>query len=137
MQLERWRPRGKCASGLGLNLTDILIFAFAKGIKSGSISKIPSTIYIAGHFTRADFPAFGDFKKLTELISSVRNTFLNIGNFIPVTIRFSDTDKVDLKVILRDTMLLTPATSKSLAALGDLVGLEKLSLDPDPQKAWC
>ncbi len=118
-----------------LGLTDILIFAFSEGIKSGSVSKIPSTIYIAGHFTRADFPAFGDFKNITELISSVRNTFLNIGNFIPVTIRFSENDKIDLKVILRDTMLLTPATSKSLAALGDLVGLEKLSLDPDPQKA--
>ncbi|WP_379553576.1 DNA polymerase [Qipengyuania sp. DGS5-3] len=118
-----------------LNLTDVLLFAFAEGINSGSISKIPSTIYIAGHFTRADFPAFGDFKNITELISSVRNTFLNIGNYIPVTIRFSEIDKVDLKVILRDTMLLTPATSKSLAALGDLVGLEKLSLDPDPEKA--
>ncbi|MEO0418769.1 MAG: DNA polymerase [Pseudomonadota bacterium] len=139
---DRSQPDAKEWSGIcypegdeRLKLTDILIFAFAEGIRTGAIKKIPSTIYIAGHFTRADFPAFGDFKSITELISSVRNTFLNIGNFIPVMIRFSEAEKVDLKVILRDTMLLTPATSKSLAALGDLVGLEKLSLDPDPQKA--
>mgnify|MGYP001057668992 CR=1 FL=1 len=118
-----------------LGLADILIFAFSEGIKSGAVKKIPSTVYIAGHFTRADFPALADFQNLSELISSVRSTFLSIDGHIPLNIQFSDEETIELKVVLRDTMLLTPATSKSLKALGDLVGLEKVSLDPNSEKA--
>lgn len=118
-----------------LGLADILIFAFSKGIEAGAISRIPSTVYIAGHFTRADFPALADFQDLSELISSVRSTFLSVDGHIPFNIEFSDAESVELKVVLRDTMLLTPATSKSLKALGDLVGVEKVSLDPNPEKS--
>lgn len=118
-----------------LGLADILIFAFSEGIKAGAIKKIPTTVYIAGHFTRADFPALADFQNLSELISSVRSTFLSIDGHIPLSIQFPDAEDVQFKVVLRDTMLLTPATSKSLKALGDLVGIEKVSLDSNPEKS--
>lgn len=120
--------------GERLKLIDILIFAFAKGIESQSIKTIPRRIYIAGHFTRADFPALADFQTLAELISSVRSTFLSIDGHIPYLLRCENDELVDINVILRDTMLLTPATSKSLKALGELVGQEKIVLDPDPKR---
>lgn len=118
-----------------LSLSDVLLFAFEKGIREGAVKTIPSKVYIAGHFTRADFPALADFQDLTELISSVRATFLSIDGHIPLEISFPNGETSSLKVVLRDTMLLTPANSKSLAALGDLVGQEKISLDPDLEKS--
>ena len=115
-----------------LSLADLLTFAFHTGIKSGAVSKLPNKVYLAGHFTRADFPAFRDFQTLTSLIASVRSTFLSIDNHIPVQFWFPEGKAVKVDVVLRDTMLLTPATSKSLRALGDLVGVPKVVLDDDP-----
>ena len=120
--------------GERLKLADLLLFAFHHGIKTGAVQKLPNKVYMAGHFTRADVPALADFQSLTELIASVRSTFLSIDNCIPIEFWFDDGKPVRIDVVLRDTMLLTPATSKSLRALGDLVGVEKVVLDPDPGK---
>lgn len=121
-----------------LSLPDVLTFAFWKGIQSGSLRRIPPKVYLVGHFTRADVPAFSDFKSMTQLMQSVRNTFLSINGHIGVQYHFEGEDEdeppLEVKVFLRDTMLLTPATSKSLRALGELVGQEKITLDPDPAK---
>jgi hypothetical protein len=118
--------------GARLTLSELIIFAVSRGISSGAVTGIPRCIYLVGHFTRADVPAFADFKSLTELFSSVRSTFLSIDGFAPIVVTFPDGTDTMLAVVLRDTMLLTPATSKSLAALGELVGLPKINLDPDP-----
>ena len=115
-----------------LSLADLLTFAFHKGISSGAVKKLPNKIYLAGHFTRADVPAFKDFQTVSKLIGSVRATFLSIDNHIPVQFWFPEAGPVKIDVVLRDTMLLTPATSKSLRALGDLVGVPKVVLDDDP-----
>lgn len=118
--------------GERLSLSDILIFAAWKGIQSGAVSVLPTRVYLVGHFTKADMPALSDFQDLTEMMSSVRNTFLSLDSGISVKLGQTDGGSVELLVILRDTMLLTPAASKSLATLGDLVGLPKIILDPDP-----
>ena len=115
-----------------LSLADLLTFAFHQGIATGAVNKLPNKVYLAGHFTRADFPAFKDFQTVSKLIGSVRATFLSIDNHIPIQYWFPDDGPVKIEVVLRDTMLLTPATSKSLRALGDLVGVPKVVLDDDP-----
>ncbi len=117
-----------------LSLSDMLRFAVWKGIDTGVVTSVPDKIYLVGHFTRADIPAFSDFKDLTQMMSSVRNTFLSIDGHIAIDIPCSDGSVTPVKVILRDTMLLTPASSKSLKALGELVGQEKIELDADPKK---
>ncbi len=117
-----------------LSLAEVLTFAIWKGIQTKSVNKVPRRIYLVGHFTRADIPAFSDFKDLTQMISSVRNTFLSIGSHIAIEFKFPENTTVPIKIFIRDTMLLTPAASKSLKALGDLVGLEKIVLHPDKQK---
>ena len=117
-----------------LSLTEVLTFAISQGIATGAVKAVPQMIYLVGHFTRADVPAFSDFKNLTQMMSSVRNTFLSIDGHIAVDIPCSDGSMVPLKILLRDTMLLTPAASKGLKALGELVGQPKIDLDPDPAK---
>ena len=115
-----------------LSLADFLTFAVWKGVQSGAVKAVPCTIYLVGHFTRADIPAFKDFKNLTQVMSSVRNTFLSIDMQVPIRFQFDDQQFVDVGIIIRDTYLLTPAASKGLKALGELVGVEKVQMSSDP-----
>ena len=115
-----------------LSIADFMAFVLGKGSNNHEIKALPTNIFLVGHFTRADIPAFEDFKSQTEYLSSVRNTFLSIEQYIPIHLKSSTDDVAKLKIILRDTMLLTPQASKSLRAIGDLVGHPKVQLDPDP-----
>jgi hypothetical protein len=117
-----------------LGLGEFLIFALGSGLRSGAIKSIPKNIYLAGHFTRADFTAFSDFKSLTQVLSNIRGTFATTESPLFIEVDFPKGDPVELKLYTRDTMLLTPQSSKSLSAVGDLVGLPKIKLDPDPEK---
>ena len=133
-EAKEWSGICYSQDGERLKLADFLTFAFHRGMSTAAVQKLPNKVYLAGHFTRADFPAFADFQTLTELMSSVRSTFLSIDNSIPIQYFLPDGVAVKVDVVLRDTMLLTPATSKSLRALGELVGVEKITLDSDPDK---
>lgn len=116
-----------------MTLGQYLVFALASGIRDGAINVLPTKIYLVGHFTRADVPAFSDFQGLTKELNSVRNTFISIDRYVAVDIKFGK-ETVRLKVFVRDTMLLTPATSKSLSTIGELVGIPKILLDADPKR---
>jgi hypothetical protein len=128
---EEWQ--GICCTEKDERMTiaEFLVFALAKGSAETDIAIIPTTIFLVGHFTRADIPAFSDFKDQTQLLSSVRNTFVNIEHSIPITINHETGKETNLKVVIRDTMLLTPQSAKSLRGIGELVGLPKLQLGPD------
>ena len=115
-------------------MIDILNLAFWKGITTGAVDRLPTRIYVVGHFTRADVPAFSDFKDLTQQIAAVRSTFTSVDKGIKVVTVFENGQAVELLVILRDTMLLTPATSKSLWELGKLIDVPKITIDSDPAK---
>ncbi|MCW5725658.1 MAG: hypothetical protein KIS81_11990 [Maricaulaceae bacterium] len=117
-----------------LSLTDVLTFAIWRGIETKAVKAVPQIIYLVGHFTRADIPSLSDFQSLTHMMSSIRNTFLSINGDISVEMPCADGGMIPLKVLLRDTMLLTPSASKGLKALGELVGQQKIALDPDPAK---
>ena len=117
-----------------MSLGEFLTFAIAEGVRQGRLTQCPLRIYLVGHFTRADVPAFRDFQDLTSVINNIRNTFISIDSALRVAINFDAEEKVELQIVLRDTMLLAPAQSKSLAAIGDLVGEPKLSLDLDPKR---
>jgi hypothetical protein len=118
-----------------IKLTDLMLMAFAKGISSKSVETIPTLVYVVGHFTRADVPAFADFKDLTTQLSAVRSTFTSVDKGMNVFIEFDEGKPVEFLVILRDTMLLTAEGVKKLADIGELVGVPKVVLDSDPEKA--
>ena len=111
-----------------------MIFVLGTGARVHGIPNLPIKVYLVGHFTRADIPAFADFQDLTKYMSAVRSTFVTTNDhFHGILIPTLD-DEVKLKVFLRDTMLLTPQSSKSLKALGELVGVEKVELTPDREE---
>ena len=107
---------------------EFIVFALGSGLRSGAIQAIPRKIYLAGHFTRADFTAFSDFQEMTDVLSNIRNTFATTEKPLNVEITFPEGDSVEVQVYTRDTMLLTPQSSKNLRAVGDLVRLPKIAL---------
>jgi len=117
-----------------MSIEQFLIFVLGKGARQHDITQLPSTIFLVGHFTRADIPAFSDFQTQTKFLSSVRNTFLNIDHSLTFPLEQGEELIADLRVIIRDTMLLTPKSTKSLRGIDDLVSFPKFQLDPDPQK---
>lgn len=128
---------GICYPPPGRRLTfgEFLTFAIRQGIASGAVKSVPRVICLTGHFTRADFPAFADFQLVLNSLDAVRNTFMTVSDAIKVDMDFGDGEPpVGLAVSVRDTIALTPAASKGLAALGALVGQPKIVLDPDPEK---
>ena len=115
-----------------ITLGEFLTFALGTYGQHQNVGQIPPKIYLVGHFTRADMPAFADFATYNSVISAVRNTFISIDQHIKVRFKLDDDETFELMVFLRDTMLLTPGGSKSLAALGDIVGRPKMRLHDDP-----
>lgn len=96
---------------------------------------LPTDVYLIGHFTRADLPAFSDFRnKARQLMSNVRSTFLTLEHYIPVDVSDDGGAFGEFQVRIRDTILLSPASAKSLADVGKIVGFNKIVLDPDPKK---
>ena len=64
-----------------ISLGDFVVFALGSGIKKFPDIKIPTSIYLTAHFTRADIPAFNDFcskgGRRSLNLSNLRNTFVN------------------------------------------------------------
>ena len=84
-------------------------------------------IILCGHFTRADLPGFADFNKLKSKFSAVRKTYTTIMTPHVFTAR-PGRYRAQVSVTMRDTRLLTPAGYGALAAIGDMLGLPKLSV---------
>ncbi|MEL4181672.1 DNA polymerase [Roseateles sp. PN1] len=116
-----------------MTLGEFIVFALGLGAQDSGLTDLPTDIYLVGHFTRADVPAFADFQELIPVLSNVRNTFINIGAATKLVIEDSEKRTVStLNIFLRDTLLLTPQSSRSLKGIGELVGHPKLVLDQDP-----
>ena len=134
---EEWK--GICCPDDGdrMTLGEFLIFVLGSRNRSESVSKLPTQIYLVGHFTRADIPAFKDFKDLSSCFTNIRNTFTTTHQGLGIEVAFPNEPSMTLTVRLRDTILLTPASKKSLKALGELMGFPKLSLDTaDHDHSW-
>lgn len=118
-----------------MTLGAFIVFALGLGVEDHGFTDLPTNIYLVGHFTRADVPAFADFKDLTQFLSNVRNTFISIGTATKLVIKHQAVEaESTLNIFLRDTLLLTPQASRSLKEIGKLVGNPKLELDPDPER---
>ena len=117
-----------------MSFGEFVVFAIAKGIKDCKIKTIPSNIILVGHYNRADLPAFSERGDILWKLNNIRKSFITLGLPLSVRISFSDLedDFVELKVYVRDTILLAPEGKKSLAEVGKLVGFEKIKLADDP-----
>jgi DNA polymerase type B, organellar and viral len=128
---QEWSGMGCPDYDERITLKDFLIFALGTGISSGQIACLPTEIHLVGHLTKADLPAFSDFKEIANGVSSVRKTFVSLGAPLKCEFNFKGEPDIALNVYLRDTILLTPGGVKSLGALGDLVNTPEIPLSPD------
>ena len=112
------------------SLAEFIVFCLASFAKGGA--KIPTTIVMPFHFSRADVPAFSGKDQWWTRLNNVRNSV--VTGAIPIRLRvlfetFNDTENyVELKVYIADTKLLAPTGRQSLAQLGEMLGLEKIKL---------
>lgn len=114
-------------------LRDFVAAAIGTLIKEFPGVRVPTDIYLVGHFTRADLPMFHEFRdEAKRSLNNVRNTFVSIENYVPMTIEDLDGNEIEeFRIRLRDTILLAPASAKKLADIGDMLGMEKIELHPD------
>ena len=122
-----------------LSLEEFLTSVFEDGCTRFPNLKIPSTIYLVAHFTRADVPGFADFKdestRSALQLDNIRNLFMNVANDIRLDLgEPASGNSIPISVKIRDTMTLAPSGAKSLAAIGDILGFEKIELGSTPQQ---
>ena len=120
-----------------LTLLDFIVQALKAGTAAHPTLKIPKSIYLVAHFTRADVPGFRDFKdaesRANLQLQNIRNLFMNVANDIEFNVELDDEDgHVTLKVKIRDTLSLAPGGARSLAAIGDILGFEKIKVGSTP-----
>ena len=83
-------------------------------------------VILAAHFSRADICQLADFQTLRKY-GSIRSTFATAGQGRLRDIRLLDGRKRSIKLSLADTMLLAPASAKSLEKIGAALSFDKLS----------
>ncbi|WP_154674570.1 DNA polymerase [Mesorhizobium erdmanii] len=113
-----------------LLLRDFIAIAIGKFISDHPARKVPTDIYLVGHFTRADLPMFDEFAdEAKATMSNVRSTFVSIDRAIPMRIVDGRGQEVaEFSIRLRDTILLAPANAKQLADVGKMLGFNKIEL---------
>lgn len=87
-----------------------------------------SEVRVVSHFGAAEWASLRDRNELSPLLQLIRKVPVTLGAK-PVKLRMNNRP-VMVRLSLVDTMLLAPDTKKSLAALGEVVGIQKIKL-PD------
>lgn len=111
-----------------LSITEFILFVLGSGARKHRRKDLPTDVYLVGHFTRADIPAFSDFQEMTHYMSALRSTFVTTNEHLKISLKTLNGLPVGLNLYIRDTMLLTPQAKRSLKELGKLVGVEKVEL---------
>ncbi|MBY2914149.1 DNA polymerase [Rhizobium leguminosarum] len=118
-----------------LSMEDFIGFAIGSLIEKHPEIILPTSIYLLGHFIRADLPAFSDFKeKARQGMSNIRSTFVTLRNAIPIGFSVGENEIAEFKVSIRDTILLSPANAKSLADIGEMLEFGKIQLGTTPEE---
>jgi hypothetical protein len=122
-----------------LSLEDFLAAAIQDGLQLFPELRLPRTIYLVAHFTRADVPGFSDFKdektRAGLNLDNIRSLFMNVEKDIDLQlIGTVPSETIPLRIKIRDTMALAPAGAKSLSAIGEILGFEKIALGASPQE---
>lgn len=116
-----------------LSFAEFVVYGLASIAERGA--KIPTTIVMPFHFSRADIPAFSGKDQWWTRLNNVRNSI--VTGAVPIRLRImfganDENDFVEIRIYIADTKLLAPTGRQSLAQLGELVGLEKLKLADTP-----
>jgi len=130
---EAWSGITVPAEGERISMGELIVFALGSRPENPEASLLPRSIYLVGHYTKADLPAFSDFDSIKKVAAAVRSSFVSTDASFDFAVNTSGGD-IGLCVLLRDTFLLAPAGSQSLASLGEILGIPKVLLHADPAK---
>jgi DNA polymerase type B, organellar and viral len=116
-----------------INFVDFITYAVAK--LTSVCTSVPRTWVLVGHFNKADFPAFDDRGETLRKLAAIRSSMVTLGYPIKIRMMFSEVEEdfEELYIHVRDSILMAPAGQRSLAAVGDLMGIEKIKLHDDPE----
>ena len=131
---DRWSGIAIPDKGERISMGQLIILALASRPVTDPAFPLPRNVYLVGHYTKADIPAFSDFKDLKSVVSAVRGSFVSVDTDFRLSLDFPKPDSVELSVKVRDTYLLSPAGSQSLASLGDMLKIPKVRLHDDSDK---
>ena len=128
--------------GERLSFSEFMIAVIAKGLSEGHVESLPNHFYLVAHYNRADIPAFDDRDTLIKKLNNVRKSIVSYDLPIKITVNYEnepprsedDEELPHINVYVRDTILLAPGTSRSLAAIGELIGYEKIILSQDEKR---
>ncbi|WP_375777814.1 DNA polymerase [Bradyrhizobium sp. ma5] len=131
-------PSGEAWSGIAIpsedermSMGELVVFALGSRPQSQNDGLLPRSIYLVGHYTKADLPAFSDFDSIKKIAAAVRSSFVSTDASFDFVVN-TTTGEIELCVLLRDTFLLAPAGSQALAALGEILAIPKVTLHDDP-----
>jgi hypothetical protein len=84
-----------------LSMEEFIGFAIGSLIEKHPEIILPTSIYLLGHFIRADLPAFSDFKeKARQGMSNIRSTFVTLKNAIPIRFSVGENEIAEFKVLI-------------------------------------
>src|SRR5712664_3836316 len=114
------------------SFVDFITYALAK-ITSAGVS-IPRSIVLVGHFNKADLPAFDDREQVFQKLMAIRNSLVTFAYPIKIRVKFSEDEEdfEEVRVHVRDSILMAPAGKRSLEEVGKLIGMHKIKLNDDP-----
>jgi len=126
----RWKNVGFPKEGERIGLDEFVCWVLSECplLRDGEEDKLPNSIFIICHYSRADLPAFDEFFSQSNKakLMNLRRTFVTMNKGAPIRfpILFRD-KKVEVGVGIRDTFLLAPSTAKSLDSIGKIIGKSK------------
>lgn len=117
------------SEGLRIKINRLIGSAIMISLKAGLISRWPKSVYLIGHFSRADLPGFKGSDILFRETDAVRRTFVSTGDAICLNCWDETRHRHRILVTVRDSMLLAPAGMQSLACVGDMLQMPKIRLE--------
>ena len=117
-------------NGSRVKLTWFIEHIISAGRQQNKLSRWPKRAYLIGHFSIADLVTFDDFEDFKTEFDAIRRTYASITQDTTITCWNVNRHPHKIKLVLRDSMLLAPAGMQSLKAIGNLVGVRKLELNP-------
>lgn len=97
----------------------------------GFTGRVNDCVVVLAHFWAAEWSVLADREDIARYVTDVRRTPVTIGPGIMVKTFDNNRHPRIFRVLMRDTVLLSPAGSGSLSAWGDILGFEKLKLSYD------
>lgn len=94
----------------------------------GIEGKVVDCVIVLAHFWSAEWSILEDRLDVGRFVTEVRRTPVTIGPGIIVKTFDTSRNPRIFRVLMRDTMLLSPAGAGSLSSWGDILGFEKLKL---------